>query len=54
MLSLAFNIQPAKAEPRTWYVDDDGGADSTKIQEAVDAANLGDTVFVYSGKSYEL
>jgi len=26
MLTLAFNIQPVKAEPKTWTVDDDGPA----------------------------
>ncbi len=34
---------------RTIYVDDDGGADYTKIQAAIDAASSGDTVYVYSG-----
>jgi len=34
----------------TIYVDDDGTADYTSIQEGVDAAVDGDTVFVYSGK----
>jgi nitrous oxidase accessory protein len=33
----------------TWYVDDDGSADFTKIQDAVDEASQGDTVFVYNG-----
>ena len=33
----------------TIYVDDDGGADYTKIQNAINAANPGDTVFVYNG-----
>ena len=33
----------------TIYVDDDGTADYTSIQDAVDAAVDGDTVFVYSG-----
>ena len=31
------------------YVDDDGGADFTKIQDAIDYANEGDTIFVYNG-----
>ena len=31
------------------YVDDDGGADYTRIQDAIDNASPGDTVFVYSG-----
>jgi len=53
MLALAFNIQPVKAEPRTWTVDDDlqeyPAADFTKIQEAVNAAATGDTIVVYPG-----
>ena len=31
------------------YVDDSGGADYTTIQEAIDNATSGDTVYVYSG-----
>jgi parallel beta-helix repeat protein len=53
MLTLAFKIQPVKAEPRTWYVDDSGGADFTKIQDAIYAASLGDTIYVYNGTYYE-
>ncbi|AKJ38402.1 PKD domain-containing protein [Methanosarcina barkeri] len=37
------------AEAKTWYVDDDGGADFTDIQTAIDRASSGDTIFVYSG-----
>lgn len=37
----------------TIYVDDDGTADYTCIQEAVDAAVDGDTVYVYSGRYEE-
>lgn len=40
----------------TWYVDDEPGEglnnppeDFTRIQDAVDAANEGDTIFVYTG-----
>jgi len=53
MLTLAFNIQPVKAEPKTWYVDDGGGADFTKIQDAINAASPGDIIYVYNGTYYE-
>jgi hypothetical protein len=29
---------------KTWYVDDDGGADSTEVHDAVNA--VGDTIIV--------
>lgn len=35
------------------YVDDDGGADYTRIQDAIDNASDGNTVYVYSGTYYE-
>jgi parallel beta-helix repeat protein len=38
---------------KTIYVDDDGGADYTRIQEAVDNANDGDTIYVFNGIYYE-
>jgi len=53
LLTLAFNIQPVKAEPRTWIVDDDGPADFHTIQEAINAANPEDTVYVKAGTYYE-
>ncbi len=37
------------AEPATIYVDDDGTADFTSIQAAIDSANIGDTIYVYAG-----
>jgi parallel beta-helix repeat protein len=39
-------------EPQTSniiYVDDDGGADYTRIQDAIDNASIEDTIYVYSG-----
>jgi len=53
MLTLAFNIQLVRAEPRTWIVDDDGPADFSSIQEAINAANSGDTIFVCNGTYYK-
>jgi len=55
MLTLAFNIQPAKAKPTTWTVDDDEPADFSTIQEAIDSPEVvdGDVIFVFSGTYYE-
>jgi parallel beta-helix repeat protein len=54
-LTLAFNIQPVKAESRTWTVDDDGPADFRLIQEAINSNIVaeGDTVYVRNGIYYE-
>ncbi len=53
ILMLTSNVQPVKAEPRTWTVDDDGPADFHTIQEAINAANPGDTIYVKAGIYYE-
>ena len=37
------------ALPKTWYVDDSGGANFTNIQDAVDNATAGDTIIVRDG-----
>jgi parallel beta-helix repeat protein len=37
----------------TIYVDDDSGGDFSNIQEAIDAADDGDTIYVYNGIYYE-
>jgi len=43
------------ADPTTWYVDDDGGADFTSIQEAINSPEVmnGDIIYVYNGTYYE-
>lgn len=43
-----------KSSAVTWYVDADGGADFTRIQDALNASSDGDTVFVYGGIYTEL
>ena len=48
--SFSFPIESNELiESITIYVDDDGAADYTSIQDAIDNASDGDTVFVYSG-----
>ena len=41
------------ASAKTWYVDDSGGANFTRIQDAVNIASPGDTLIVYNGTYYE-
>ena len=49
LLSLKFNIHPAKTEPITITVPDD----YPTIQEAINAANPEDTIYVKKGTYYE-
>jgi parallel beta-helix repeat protein len=49
MFAAALNVHSAEAEPKTWIVDDDGSADFHTIQEAINAANGGDTIRVREG-----
>jgi parallel beta-helix repeat protein len=51
VLALLLCLAPATTAlaATTWYVDDDGGADFTTIQAAIDAAAEGDTIIVKDG-----
>ena len=55
MLPLAFNIQPVRSEPKTWTVDDDGLADFSSIQDAINSPLVvdGDIIYVHNGTYYE-
>ena len=48
-ISLFSNIISAGSSNNIIYVDDDGGADYTKIQDAINNATDGDIIFVYNG-----
>jgi len=50
-ISFLWFVGPASAT--TWSVDDDGGADFIRIQDAIDNASDGDTILVHSGVYYE-
>lgn len=49
----AYSVQQVRLETATWTVDDDGPADFQAIQEAINAAQKGDSVFVKGGVYYE-
>jgi nitrous oxidase accessory protein len=58
LIFLVSNFIPIISSYRTTsnniiYVDDDGGADYTSIQDAIDNASDRDTIFVYNGIYYE-
>ena len=51
IIPIAISYTPISG--KTIYVDDDGGADYTRIQDAIDNATAGDTVYVFNGTYYE-
>lgn len=51
LLTLTLRIQPIKSW--TWIVDDEGPADFRTIQEAINKAGAGETIYVHSGVYYE-
>jgi len=50
---LPTNVTANETFGKTITVDDDGGADYTRIQDAIDNSSGGDTIFVFSGTYYE-
>ncbi len=52
-IMLLFLMQVGGASAATITVDDNGGADFAKIQDAINASTAGDTILVYSGTYYE-
>jgi len=52
-LVISSNALSIHIKSNTIYVDDDGGADYTRIQDAINAANTGDTIYVYNGNYQE-
>jgi nitrous oxidase accessory protein len=51
VILLACLVGPVSG--KTWYVDDDGGTEFTRIQDAVDNATAGDTIIVKDGTYVE-
>ena len=50
---VLLTLTAGETSAKTITVDDDGGADLSSIQEAVDAAETGDTIRVFDGIYYE-
>ena len=50
--AFSLTVTSELIDGNTIYVDDDG-ADYTSIQDAVNSASDGDTIYVYSGTYYE-
>ncbi|MEW6506055.1 MAG: hypothetical protein AB1457_19050 [Chloroflexota bacterium] len=53
VLALSFCVQPVRADPRTWIVDDDGPADFDNIQDAINNASSSDTIIVRNGTYHQ-
>ena len=53
LFSLHLTVIEVQGGNNGLYVDDDGDADFTKIQDAIDAATDGYSIFVYNGTYYE-
>ncbi len=53
LLFIVLIVMVGSAEARIITVDDSGGANYTKIQDAIDNATEGDTIWVWEGTYYE-
>ena len=52
-LVIVFPVEALKLRGNTLYVGGSGPGNYTRIQDAIDNANVGDAVFVYSGLYFE-
>ena len=48
-----FHVETVIASGKTLYVGGDGPGNYSAIQNAINDANIGDTIFVYSGVYFE-
>lgn len=53
LLTSIFSLLPSSLSPATLTVKQDGTGDYTKIQDAIDAAAVNDTILVWPGTYYE-
>jgi len=53
LIGTVIPISVLSSSVKTITVDDDGGADYKSIQDAIDASDPGDTIYVYSGRYNE-
>jgi parallel beta-helix repeat protein len=53
LMMIPISVSSDATFGKTIYVDDGGGADYTKIQDAIDAASDDDTIYVYGGIYHE-
>ena len=52
-INILYDENSCKADNKTIYVDDSGGSDYLKIQDAINSANESDTIYVYAGSYSE-
>ena len=53
-LTALFLVVASGGMSATWHVAKDGSGDFTVIQDAVDAASAGDTIWIHAGRYEEM